>query len=36
MNQFGQMGMQTMSQRLTPPLPHNPQMNQVSLRYFSE
>lgn len=30
MNQFGQMGMQSMGQGSTPPLPLNPQGNQVS------
>lgn len=34
MNQFNQMGMQMMSQRSIPPLPPNPQMNQVSVAVF--
>uniref|UniRef100_A0A087Y961 histone acetyltransferase n=1 Tax=Poecilia formosa TaxID=48698 RepID=A0A087Y961_POEFO len=31
MTQFAQMGMQNMGQRSTPPLPHNPQMNQMGM-----
>lgn len=31
MNQFGQMGMQSMGQRSTPPLPHNTSVNQVGV-----
>lgn len=31
MNQFGQMGMQTMGQRSTPPLPLNAPLNQVGI-----
>ena len=30
-NQFSQMGMQSMGQRSTPPLPLNPPLNQVSI-----
>lgn len=31
MNQFGQMGMQSMGQRSTPPLPLNAPVNQVGI-----
>ncbi|XP_029997672.1 histone acetyltransferase p300 isoform X5 [Sphaeramia orbicularis] len=31
MNQFGQMGMQSMGQRSTPPLPHNAPMSQMGM-----
>uniref|UniRef100_A0A1A8LDQ4 histone acetyltransferase n=1 Tax=Nothobranchius pienaari TaxID=704102 RepID=A0A1A8LDQ4_9TELE len=31
MNQFNQMGLQSMGQRSTPPLPPNPQMNQMGM-----
>lgn len=34
MNQFGQMGMQSMGQRSTPPLPHNTPVNQVGILVF--